>query len=67
MSDQAGSWCRLSLAPGELPAQFEGEERSQPGLGDLLQLVSGRTLLGCVRVRQSALLSGEHPLRYCVS
>lgn len=49
---------RLTLNPGDLPAQFEGEERSQPGLGDLLQLVSGRTLLGRVQVRQSALLQG---------
>ena len=32
-----------------LPPAFEAEERSWPGCGDVLQLVSGRTLLGCVR------------------
>ena len=32
-----------------LPPAFEAEERSWPGCGDVLQLVSGRTLLGRVR------------------
>ncbi len=37
----------------ELPEAFEAEERSVPGLGDLLHLVSGRTLLGSVRERHA--------------
>ncbi|KAK9831521.1 hypothetical protein WJX81_005347 [Elliptochloris bilobata] len=37
---------KVSLAPGELPPAFEGEERSTAGLGDVMQLVSGRQLLG---------------------
>ena len=56
--------CRLGLAEGDLPAQFEAEERSQPGCGDLLQLVSGRTLLGRVIVQRSAFLQGIAPLHH---
>jgi hypothetical protein len=37
-----------AAAAGELPACFEGEERAEAHR-DLLQLVSGRTFLGCVR------------------
>jgi len=48
------------LQPGELPPSFEAEERSHPDLSDdLLHLVSGRTLLGSVRLRKPlALESG---------
>ena len=42
---------RLELGRGQLPGAFEAEQRSLPGLGDLLHLVSGRTLLGVVRER----------------
>lgn len=42
--------CRLDMQEDEiLPPAFEAEERSWPGCGDVLQLVSGRTLLGRVR------------------
>lgn len=44
---------RLDLGRGELPEAFEAEERSVPGLGDLLHLVSGRTLIGIVRERST--------------
>ncbi len=44
---------RLSLGRGELPEAFEAEERTVPGLGDLLHLVSGRTLIGVVRERST--------------
>lgn len=29
---------QVSLEPGELPVAFEGEERSLPGVGDLMQV-----------------------------
>ena len=29
---------QVSLAPGELPLAFEGEERSTAGLGDVMQV-----------------------------
>lgn len=48
---------RLNLGKGQLPEAFEAEERSVPGLGDLLHIVSGRTLLGIVRERSSDRLS----------
>ena len=41
------------MGQSELPEAFEAEERSVPGLGDLLHLISGRTLLGAVRERQA--------------
>jgi len=43
----------LEVGRYELPEAFEAEERSVPGLGDLLHLVSGRTLLGSVRERHA--------------
>lgn len=48
----------MQLNTGQLPEAFEGEERSVPGVGDVLQLVSGRQLLGVVRERQDARLPG---------
>lgn len=43
---------RLDLQPGELPRCFEGELRRGPQHGaELMHLVSGRTLLGVVRLR----------------
>lgn len=41
------------MGRNELPEAFEAEERSVPGLGDLLHLVSGQTLLGSVRERHA--------------
>lgn len=49
---------RVDVSFGELPEAFEGEERSVPGVSDVLQLVSGRQLLGVVRQRQDAHLTG---------
>ncbi|KAK9844451.1 hypothetical protein WJX74_002691 [Apatococcus lobatus] len=43
----------------ELPECFEAEERSVPDTGDVLQLVSGRTLLGVVREQQIHYLDGS--------
>lgn len=48
----------MQLSEGQLPEAFEGEERSVAGVGDVLQLVSGRQLLGVVRERQDAFLPG---------
>ena len=48
----------VQLSEGQLPTAFEGEERSVAGVGDVLQLVSGRQLLGVVRERQDACLPG---------
>ena len=48
---------RLEIGREQLPGAFEAEERTVPGLGDLLHLVSGRTLLGVVRERTSRHLS----------
>lgn len=48
----------MQLSEGQLPEAFEGEERSVAGVGDVLQLVSGRQLLGVVRERQDACLPG---------
>ena len=45
--------CRLEVGRNELPEAFEAEERSLPGLGDLLHLVSGQTMLGSVRERHA--------------
>lgn len=42
----------------ELPECFEAEERSVPDTADVLQLVSGRTLLGVVREQQLQYLAG---------
>ena len=50
---------RLDQAEGELPPAFEAEERSWPGHGDVLQLVSGRTLLGVVRELSPVALAGK--------
>lgn len=51
---------RLDLRPGELPRCFEAELRRAPAASrQLLQLVSGRTLLGAVRVRVSAWVGAE--------
>lgn len=44
---------------GELPEAFEGEERTVAGVGDVLQLVSGRQLLGVVHERHDAKLQGD--------
>ena len=52
---------RVHLSSGQLPEAFEGEERSVAGVGDVLQLVSGRQLLGLVRERQDAQLPGQPP------
>lgn len=46
----------MDVGRGRLPVCFEAEERSQPGVGELLQLVSGRQVLGVVRERTSAAL-----------
>ncbi|GLI62464.1 hypothetical protein VaNZ11_005076, partial [Volvox africanus] len=44
---------KLDLQPGELPRCFEADVRRHPGASDqLMQLVSGRTLLGVVRVKE---------------
>lgn len=51
-------WGRVQLSMGQLPEAFEGEERTVAGMGDVLQLVSGRQLLGVVRERQDARLPG---------
>ena len=51
--------CRVQLNTGELPEAFEGEERTFAGVGDVLQLVSGRQLLGVVRERRDAKLQGD--------
>ena len=50
---------QAGLAAGELPEAFEAEERSVAGVGELLHLVSGRHLLGCVREREAGFLRGE--------
>ncbi len=47
------------MDPGELPEAFEGEERTVAGVGDVLQLVSGRQLLGVVHERHDAKLQGD--------
>ncbi|DBA75412.1 hypothetical protein WJX77_006042 [Trebouxia sp. C0004] len=49
---------RVRMNTGELPEAFEGEERTVAGVGDVLQLVSGRQLLGVVRERHDAKLQG---------
>ena len=50
--------CRVDVGPGQLPECFEGEERTDPGIGDLLHLVSGRQLLGVVRELKTHLIPG---------
>lgn len=50
---------RVRMDTGELPEAFEGEERTVAGVGDVLQLVSGRQLLGVVRERHDAKLQGS--------
>ena len=57
--------CRLELNAEELPEAFEGEERSMPGVADVLQLISGRQLLGVVRERQDAHLPGDFLHFFC--
>lgn len=56
---------RVQVGTGQLPEAFEGEERSVAGVGDVLQLVSGRQLLGVVRERQDACLPGPNTLTPC--
>ncbi len=56
---------RVQLSTEELPEAFEGEERSVPGVGDVLQLVSGRQLLGVVRERKDVQLQGM--LAHCIA
>ena len=51
--------CRVDMTGGHLPECFEMEERTSPGVGDVLQLVSGRQLLGFVRERSDGQLAGE--------
>ena len=50
------------MESGQLPQCFEGDERSDPAASDLLQLVSGRSLLGVVRERKLPTLPGLAPL-----
>lgn len=50
------------MTGGHLPECFEMEERTSPGVGDVLQLVSGRQLLGFVRERSDGQLAGEEQL-----
>jgi hypothetical protein len=51
--------CRLNTRPGELPVEFECDERSHPALSDdLLHLVHGRTLLGVVTTPATLRLEG---------
>ena len=52
------AYCRLQVGAFELPECFEAEERSAPDTDDVLQLVSGRTLLGIVREQQLQYLEG---------
>ena len=47
------------LASGALPDAFEADERATPDCPDLLQLVSGRQLLGAVRERRLELLARQ--------
>ena len=54
--------CRVDLTGGHLPECFEMEERTSPGVGDVLQLVSGRQLLGFVRERSDGQLAGGEQL-----
>eukprot|EP00892_Ulva_mutabilis_P005170 jgi/Ulvmu1/3024/UM015_0064.1 len=52
----------ISHVPAQhLPPAFEAEHRSHPLAADLLQLVSGRTLLGSVRCTQQATLPAAEP------
>lgn len=50
------------MEEGTLPECFEADERSTPGAEDVLQLVSGRTLLGRVRQRKDILFTPSKPL-----
>ena len=50
------------MTGGHLPECFEMEERTSPGVGDVLQLVSGRQLLGLVREHSEGQLAGEELL-----
>jgi hypothetical protein len=47
------------LAPGCLPDAFEADERATADCTDLLQLVAGRQVLGCVRERRLELLAAQ--------
>lgn len=47
------------LSSGALPDAFEADERAAPDCPDLLQLVSGRQLLGAVRERRLVLLARQ--------
>lgn len=52
------------VPPEHLPPAFEAEHRSHPLAADLLQLVSGQTLLGSVRcAQQPALPAAQAPHR----
>lgn len=62
-----GIACRLDTAAGQLPEAFEMDERSYAAASDeVLQLVSGRQLLGGVRIRRDVPLPlyspGSQPL-----
>ena len=48
---------RFQIEEGSLPECFEADERSESATEDILQLVSGRTLLGRVRQRHDPLFS----------
>ena len=56
------SSCRLQLGKEELPEFFEADERSCNGAEDILHLVSGRSLLGTVRLRPIAALPAKTKL-----
>ena len=45
--------------PHQLPDCFEADERSSPGTPELLELISGRQLLGVVRERRASQLHGS--------
>ena len=46
------------LPVGHLPPAFEADHRSMPGAGDVLQIVSGQTVLASVREARQAQLCG---------
>ena len=54
------AFTRLDLGEGQLPECFEADERSDPAAEDVLQLVSGRRVLGVVREQKTELLQGMH-------
>jgi hypothetical protein len=55
--------CLAGRTHGHLPSRFEAEHRSARSSADLLQLVSGQALLGCVRQAPTTrLLQTQHDL-----